>query len=644
MIAPRPGVRATRSPSRVWLIVAWLGLIASHPPVGATARPVSLRDAALLMSGQLGGDLDVELATLQARGTVVALLSVSRRDKAADRRDDHGANDRCVATITAYVLDPDDTVLSSHRGEAATCHTGAPSPTARGMSVPLPWDLPNGSYRVRVLVRQEDRFALTQRTIEVDATRAGGWVAIEAGWSVEDLDPAVTTPLTIPDGATARAVIERGDRLVLATFLREATEAIWVAPASGTTRRLPLSSLGEEASASEPALRMFEADTSTLEPGTYGIRLGDDAPPALRLDVLPSTKARAPATNRRIDTDPLRDDSEKPSDVVVAGYRRALSDLIAGRREQAVDVLYRLETTLIEARGDAAYAAFDTATDHLEVVFEACPACRLPLARLFADLAHRYDETRSAALASAARARAHLWAQALASSDHDDWRRHAAGIVTRLAEDLQRSGLYGRAAEYFQTALDLAPAMVPPRALLAVLHEKHGRYREVVETLAPVADDPSLGDLARLRLAINQARTGRTSEARERIARLTRSTTPWIASLAWQERVRLAVEAEAWPAARRHLDHALARWPGQATFSVLDAWVRAQTEDTPAAAGRLHAPLRDHPEVDDARYRYHRWPVGVLDDDRRALDRAADTWLPRLAEALTGARQREPVR
>jgi predicted Zn-dependent protease len=217
----------------------------------------------------------------------------------------------------------------------------------------------------------------------------------------------------------------------------------------------------------------------------------------------------------------------------------------------------------------------------------------------------------------------------------------AARALALLADFAVRQGQERRAQLLFSKALSLAPGDAGIGLRLAALHEKYGRYPEVVAALDPWmgATPGEAGSAAaeiRLRWALNQARLDRKRRAVRVLEELTgEAGTQWPHAVAFQELARLRLAANQREPAQRLLVQALRRWPGEPNLTVQLAHVHLLQgnhfeshrllSELEQAAGQVGPTARD---------RYNRWPDGPSSQGRRQITAAARVQRPRLSSAL----------
>ncbi len=582
MTAGRPAQR--RSVSVLTALSAWLAMpppAAAEPALLMSDRPavVEMRTAALIMSGQEGGALPIEVAAL-ADGEACGGDARDCRFTAVVEIDGAALLDGGPGTVEVfvYVLGPEldvlaletlslDLVPGAHREPLETT----------GLKVLVPFETAPGNHRLRVLAQAGEAFGV--RGLELSAggsppggTPPGGSQAIshqQAPWLLA-LPAGVEIPLPPPFG------LEDG------------------APLPAARQRAP------------PAVADRPPDDDA----------GDAAP------------ANTPRRHRL-------------AHAVRTDYALALRQLAAGDRQAAKATLMSGEKRAFEALDAGAVKLLaDAESRVLARIPEADWECILPVVLLHLDASRVYRDRGPRLLAfHATRMTVDLagaYARKLAGPRA---RAEAAAALSSLGGDILRENAMGRAERLFLRALELAEDDAAALLGLAALYEKRGLFERAVPVLERFhAAHPEHAE-GTLRLGLNRARTGRVAAARAALSELARRRQgDWITVLAHQELARLLIDDDEPSEAEAVLRRGLARWPDHPTLQLQLAWVLDVEGDAGASLellerlGASGASAAALPAAE--RSRYNRWPVDVFAGHHRTLDEIAAARAPELARWL----------
>ncbi len=231
-------------------------------------------------------------------------------------------------------------------------------------------------------------------------------------------------------------------------------------------------------------------------------------------------------------------------------------------------------------------------------------------------------------------------------ADSDAARVLAARAVASLGGYQQEDGSIGSASELFVQALKLDPSC--PAALLgqASMFEKLGQYEPARDYLERMLAKDKKNPQARLRLAINLARTKDVPRAREILDGLLKDApasidpqSAWVYALAYEEQARLLVEAGSAKSGAELLRKGSERFPQNVEMLVARAYLLERSGDgqgAQAMASRTVELTRSASAHDAPRWIYNRWPQGELDEARKRLAESTAPRLKRLQAALAG--------
>jgi tetratricopeptide (TPR) repeat protein len=257
-------------------------------------------------------------------------------------------------------------------------------------------------------------------------------------------------------------------------------------------------------------------------------------------------------------------------------YLAALGHLATGDAAEARRALARLERRVREAHSGQSWTKLkSTERRTARRLAERRPESLLATILLHRDMYTWYGARYESALAE------HSWALTVAlvedAARFSSWQApegFVEAVLLDLASDLITAAHARTAQHLMETALRLAPEQ--PQALLGLgaVHERAGepdlaaRYLE--ELLAMQSDHHE----ARLRLAVNTERMGKSKEAEVLFQELlARSTPSWIDILAFQELSRIKVASKHYDEAGRLLLRAVERHPHNQRLRILLAYV-----------------------------------------------------------------------
>jgi len=227
-------------------------------------------------------------------------------------------------------------------------------------------------------------------------------------------------------------------------------------------------------------------------------------------------------------------------------------------------------------------------------------------------------------------------------------RGFASSAMACMAGTLGSVASFGQARRLLERAVELDPESEVAGLLLGALDEREGRYGEAVAVLRPVVQaHPESGE-ARLRLAVNLRRVGKTTDARAHLVECTRPRHDrWVRSVAYDELARLALDGERWREAAAVLEEAEAALGPSQSVVVQLAYVLDRLQ-VPLRARRLAATLPDRVEAgsrpESDRFRYTVWPDVALATAREALRQRGQASLGALSAAIAGTSSAEQAR
>jgi tetratricopeptide (TPR) repeat protein len=346
----------------------------------------------------------------------------------------------------------------------------------------------------------------------------------------------------------------------------------------------------------------------------------------------PSEPAKPPTHPhaRRLASGPVRD-----------GYRRALELLAGGDEPAARKALAALEAPLLT--GPNAVLPEELARVELEAVRElaaADPRSLLPVAVLHEAVYRDALARRESVLAVHSREVVFSLADLYAKRNGDAaGRRTAARLLLGLAAQLLRNAPPGLAERAFLQVLAFDEDDETARLYLAASAERQGRYPEAAQQLERLLRSHPDHAEARVHLAVNLRRLGKTHDADRLLAGLIEGPAAakedWVLALAYHESGRALLAAGRLDEAERLLRQGLKRLPGDEKLLVQLAGVFDLRHD-PAQAREILAGVKPLPGSGEPapRHRYVQISVAALDQTWSDLQHSVPESLPALAAAL----------
>lgn len=339
---------------------------------------------------------------------------------------------------------------------------------------------------------------------------------------------------------------------------------------------------------------------------------------------------------------PGRPSRRAAMDEVQSRYRQILALWAGGQTEKAVNDLIALEKSVV--RDDDAGTKKRLLKAEEAIIHEIGAAnleTLVPVAMLHHDVYRRYLEMgakgHSLLLAHArgmARDLAILYKE---QSGSEGAALVSSRILTSLGGMLQQYAQQLPAAEMFYRAVALDPRNTAAMMGLCIVYEKNSQYQSAVDLLRKVVDlDPGYSE-ARLRLALNLKRLGKTDDARKRLAELAEGKdADWVTVLAAQELARVYIEQSSPAGAQKVLEAAIQRFPNDARLYVELAAVLDRKGEMRSAQAVMEKVLALKPSAGDAaRLLYNTTRQETFAQARQFLDENARSRLSLLAEALS---------
>lgn len=384
-----------------------------------------------------------------------------------------------------------------------------------------------------------------------------------------------------------------------------------------------------------------DVDSGSLEfvLGQQGQQTAGFRPPQWMPDLSEIVRQLGPSTSearviKKIDKDAVR-----------ASYAKVLRQLADGRRMGAVLALAELEGSSVSDDNPMATLNQIAKVEHdvLEGITRRDPELLLPAILLHREAYSQYRLRKEPFLAVKARTTTlELVDEYVKRSRRSDARELASRLLTAMAAEVYGSGAHISARAMFDRAIELDGTNGVALLGLGFMYESMGqgdlktpRYEDAVERLEQAVEaEPTLHE-ARLRLAINLGRVGRDVDAGRHLQLLVdREDVPsWVLSLAYQELARLYMKKGAFEEARRVLERAVERLPGDSKLSLQLAYVYERCRQPYEAARASERAIGDSLS---ARFLYLKVPQ-QLEQAGTAWTEMATSRLPALSAALSRA-------
>ncbi len=664
-------------------------LLALAVPAGQEVEPVrilplaglKMESAALLVSGEQGGSIHVAVLPLPlpGPGEKVRVPVVLEIDGATLLKGNTG--DLLRTEIYLYAVTRkagggaggkvQGSLLEVVEADLARTRTDV---ERSGLQYAGELSLAPGDYSLRALVRNAQTGEVGLRVLNLSVPAAGTGALLTpvfanpaaTSWVAALSKAARTSVAVLADGGLPAAQpvlgVDQEARFEVPVGNLKTPETLRVEvlrPDGGRAAELPARIEAKRQAAGLEWLTVAFVPTG-LEPGRYQLRAEIPGAPAWAAPFVllagggagkawaelmhgppapqqTAQKETARPRHRRLDAQPLRD-----------AYRKALQRLAAGDEPAARRAVAALETPLLTGPDPA--APEDVVDIELAVARDlaaAKPQSLLPITLLHETLYREEQQHQDYVLAAHTRelvfALADLYADRIGGVDG---KRTASHLLLGLAAHLTESAPGTLRDRIFKQILAYDKDEPAAHLHLAAEAEREGRYPDAVGHLEKLLRTHPEDAEARVRLAINLRRLGKTADADrlldELIRGATASTEPWVLALAYQETGRSLLAAGRLDEAERFLTGALQRLPGDEKLLFELATVSDLRND-PAQARQILTGFQPTHDAGDAggaespRHRYNRVPTDALDRAWNDLVKSAPESLPALAEALRPA-------
>lgn len=621
---------------------------AAATAVRLTPRPgLSARTAALLLSGQTGGDVAISIVAVPVVvGTEGGRLAIIVDVDAASLLG--GPTSGPVRfDLSVYATTPGGGVVASLLASALLEPPQVSEARARGgLKLLGSLEVPPGEVEVRVLVQRtgSTTFGLAETVTVLPAGQepflarplidepAGSWLAAQADGPLrwDALPPA--------DGVlpATRPVLQAGTELrtrLVGRALPGADVLARLRRRDGTEAgRVPVR-LGAEDRAGGLEVRHVDLVVPAVPPGDYSLEVGAggasgevsvvalpvvitaDSTAASAWPMAATLAATAAAGSAGQATEGGGEPVAPPH--LRLAYLAALAHVSAGGRgaAEAEAEIAALERAALRERGPDAQKRLLAA--ELEVAADLArhePDALFALLQLHVSLARTYGAAR------AAQPQAHAFkvggelAALAARSAGEGSRARAADAMACLAGSSQRVGAQAAAEAQHRIALLLDADNTAALEGLAAGLERTGRYREAERLFVRLLARRPGSLEARLRLALTRQRMGDDTDVVQLLRACVAPGGPeWIRAVAWQELARRRIDAGDLEAAATLLREAGTALPRDRELAVMRAFVLDRTGrrvEARAAAVRLTSRSSD---TASARFTFSQFPAKELD-------------------------------
>ena len=203
---------------------------------------------------------------------------------------------------------------------------------------------------------------------------------------------------------------------------------------------------------------------------------------------------------------------------------------------------------------------------------------------------------------------------------------------------LQRQRFLDPAEAVLKEALSLEPEAPYALSSLAAIYERYDRVKDAAEVLEKLVEVDPDRPLARVRLAVALHRLGELERADEELDRVIQAagqkhagaSKPWWLALAYQEKVRIAVDRGQIKQAQQALNEGLQVFPEDPVLRFAQPWLLSLKGQADSARQGL-LKLASTPDGENARNRFHAWPRAHLDDLSRKMRQTTKAASPELA-------------
>ncbi len=630
------------------------------------------RSAALMLSAQDAGDLDVSVLAIplpgpadsdQSRVTLVvdiggaSLLEdtsppqTDGTDAAGRHHDVHQGE--LITELYAYALGAEGGLIDSlTQALRLDLERDRSRLSAGGLKFFGSLELPAGDYSLRILVlhRRSGRLGLRILQLEVPSWEQdqvllppvrreppAGWILVHAEGEMPAFQVAIGAQTWVP---AARRGLEAGSRAGFLLVGRGLDRGLRAHLLDDGGEQLMEVGLGDLRPATGGpagvATLTAELDATDLEAGEYRLRVSmtggpaaggpavaDSAPLVVRLagDALPEPVIEPAGLSAR-DSRGRQAEFERLEEVR-DGYARALRRLVSGDRAGALEPLIEIERSRIGAGSVEEQKRLARA--ELEIAHELAgpePRRLLSLIWIHETLYRRYHQQKRYMLATHSRQVVRYLSDLYLERDNSPHSRHLlAGTLVSLGGYLQQTGSRIAAGHAYNDALAYDPAHPAALISLAIVQESYGQYESAADLLLRLHKARPADTQARLRLGVNLRRLDKPRRAAEHLLDAISEPGPdWVAAVAAQELASLHAEEKRLDVALQVLEEAIARHPEVQRLKVqLAALLDRAGRGAEALATLDRLDPSAGSDASSPRLIYSRAPTAAITAARRAL-------------------------
>ena len=560
--------------------------------------------AALILSGQEAGDLEVSLLPIalpgpEGRSRVALVVDLEGRSLL----EGHEAGP-LLTELYAYALDGEGNV-AGFLTEGFVIDPGVHHEAllVGGVKFLGHLQLPPGTYSLRLLVlrRQTQRFSLQTRTLEVPAwgdtrpvllppffsERSERRILVEQAGALGG-DPELSFPV-LPLGNSRVPLAGAPSPEAESAILHLAVWRLAQPPVAEiqTAERSVVKSFqwrpGGVAASPSGKLDLLEAELPIAElgPGDYVVRVGSTSTPfsvAGPAEADPGSAGPASGSSRAF-----------PPGTLATAYLDSLRQLVRADRSAAEADLFELLRSAVTGDGGMDPERLSATLLAVALYLGASDAEGLvPLIELHDGLYRAYHRQGDYLLATHSRqVGARLLETYARRSGSEDARKIVASALVSRAGYLLQVGSNLAAQGVFEEALTHDPAHEAALLGLATIREAYGDYQRTASLLQRLVPAWPGNDEAKLRLAINFRRLGSAKRAESLFRRMLEpEVEEWVGVLAHQELADFLVEDDRLREAAELLSAAVDRWPYVERFYIQQMLV-LDLQHRPLAARKL---------------------------------------------------------
>ena len=657
-------------------VAATIGAMGSNPsaprrgnnkPIVTDVRHIDMHAAALLMSGQRGGEIDGVLIVGVPESTGETLrvpfwIELEKPPVASPE-------EPVAWTLEVFVYALDDQ-LEVDVFEGRTLHLDlgrSENPLGGGVKLHGSVEVAPTVRKLRVLVQDDgDAFYLDEGTVPFAAQETGphealvvfsdageGWINVDSTAWDPDLDGSEAIDIGgsrhVPEGRPVVPTTSEVSCFVVTTRLDLDISTI--------TGRLHSISGREREAGSFDVVDRLPAANNRLVSYSVRWRVPELEPDLYELELSLSGESGDPITAEiSVIAVPPEMASEHPTWVAYAGapppaaaprapgtpsaYSSALEFCISDRWGEGVAEVFELERRTIGQSRSATLPAelFNLEATAIKTLADNTSGAIIPLLVLHHDVFMAWTEAGdSLGQKHSIRLIAAMANDIQKQSTPAPATSAAVGVLASIANTLYRHGVSDSALEVLELALTLDPNHQASLLGTAADHEWFGHYEETVEVLDGLGERSDALFEGRLRLGVNLLRIGRTRDAIAELQACTdRSAPAWVRTVAYEELALYHLDNDRPEKAEALIEEAAAQFPRETTLQLLLAYTM-EVRGNLGGARRILARLDQQAVTtyrESPRKRYARWPSDVFEEEWRSIRELAVDHLGDLAAAM----------